>query len=278
MVGVDVFQEATEDAARADFKPGGDAFGDEAADGLRPEHAAGDLVNEAGAGFGARGDQLGGDVVDEGNGQIAEGDVGEDRGELGLSRLHERAVEGGRDGEGNDPFGAGGLGEFHGAVDGGGVAGDDDLVRRIIVGGGDDFALGSFGEESVQGAFREFEEGGHGADPGGDGLLHELAALADDADGVGKVEGAGGDEGGVFAEGVAGDKVGLEAFAAGDAEGGGGDGDEGGLGVFGLFQLLFGTVEAELADGEAEGLVGFGERGAGFGKRIVKRTAHSGEL
>ena len=50
----------------------------------------------------------------------------------------------------------------------------------------------------------EAEDGGHGALAGGDGGLHELAAEADGADGVGEGEGAGGDVGGVLAEGVAG--------------------------------------------------------------------------
>ena len=112
----------------------------------------------------------------------------------------------------------------------------------------------------------EAEDGGHGAFAGGDGLLHVAAAGADGADGVGEGEGSGGDVGGVFAEGVAGGEGGVDAAFGEDAGGGDGDGEDGGLGVLGELELVFGAFEDELGEREAEGFVGLVEDGAGDGE------------
>ena len=100
------------------------------------------------------------------------------------------------------------------------------------------------GYGSVFGA--EAEDGGHGALTCRDGFLHEAAAMADGADRVGKGDGAGGDIGGVLAEGVAGGPLRRDSFFREDAQGGDGDGADGGLLKFGELELIFGAFEAEL--------------------------------
>ena len=109
--------------------------------------------------------------------------------------------------------------------------------------------------------------------------MHELAAGADGADGVGEGEGAGGDVGGVLAEAVAGgvgdgEVAGFE-FGFECAQGGDGDGEDGGLGVLGLFEGVFGAVEDDAGEGEVEGVVGFFEDGAGGRIGIVEGSAHA---
>ena len=140
MIGVDIFEQAGEHASGADFHPVGDTCGDEEANGVGPADGAGDLIDEAGAGGFSGGGELGGRVLDEGDCEIGEVGGGEVCGETELGRFHEGAMEGGADGEEDDAFGSGGFCEFHGAGDGANVAGDDDLVGRVEIGGGDDFA------------------------------------------------------------------------------------------------------------------------------------------
>lgn len=144
MVRVNVFEQTGEDASGADFDPVGDAFGDEEADGVGPADGAGDLIDEAGTGGVTAGGELGGRVLDERDGEIREGGGGEVSGEAELGGFHEGAVEGSADGQGDYAFGPRGLGEFHGAGDGTGVAGDDDLVGRVEIGGGNDLPVGCF--------------------------------------------------------------------------------------------------------------------------------------
>ncbi len=232
-------------------------------------------MEETFPGIGAEADLKGLPVVDEGDGEIAELGGIEIGAEAFLSGGHEGAVEGGADGEDDGLPGTGGFGEIGGALHGGGVSGDDDLVGGVEIGGADDFALGGFGEDGIEFALGEFEEGGHGAESGGNGLLHVLAAVADEADGVGKVEGSGGDEGGVFAEAVAGDVIGGKAGFGEDGEGGGGDGEECGLGELGEFELVFGAFEAEAGEGVAESVIGGFEDVARGGVRIEEGLAHA---
>jgi hypothetical protein len=100
--------------------------------------------------------------------------------------------------------------------------------------------------------------------------LHELAAGADGAYGVGEGEGVGGDVGGVLAERVAGGvgdgemagaELGLE-----DAQGRDGDGEDGGLGVLGEPEGVLGAFEDDFGEGKTEGVVGFFKDGAGGGR------------
>ena len=60
-----------------------------------------------------------------------------------------------------------------------------------------------------------------------------------------------------------------------DALGGDGDGEDGGLGVLGELELVFGAFEDEFGEGEAEGVVGLVEDGAGGGVVVVEVAAHA---
>jgi hypothetical protein len=60
-----------------------------------------------------------------------------------------------------------------------------------------------------------------------------------------------------------------------DAEGGDGDGEDGGLGVLGELESVFGAVEDDVGEAKAEGVVGFFEDGAGGGVGVVEGAAHT---
>ena len=300
LVLVDLVDEAGEDFAGAYFDEVGCAFGDEELHALDPADRAGDLADEAVGDFGAAVEEAGVDVGGDGEGGVVEGDGFEGGGEGVLRGLHEGAVERSADLKHDGALGSGLLAEVGGALDGGGGSGDDGLVGGVEVGGGDDgvvggevFCVGIVGEwgevvgdlgaDVVDELGGEAEDGGHGSDAGGNGLLHELATGADGADGFGEGEGAGGDVGGVLAEGVAGGEGGAgdaffcEGFGK-DAGGGYGDGEDGGLGVLGELELVFGAFEDEFGEGEAEGFVGLVEDGAGGGEVVVEIAAHADGL
>ncbi len=240
-------------------------------DAVDPADGAGDLADEGVANDVGLQVELGVDVAGYGEARGLEGDGLELMLELVLGGHHERAVEGAADGEHDGALGTEFFAEFSHAGYGCGGAGDDGLVGGVEVGGGDDFG-GALGGDSGAGGFDvgevEAEDGGHSALAGRDGGLHELAAGADGADGVGEGEGLGGDVGGVLAERVArgvgdGEIAGVE-FGLEDAEGGDGDGEDGGLGVLGELEGVFGAVEDDVGEGEVEGVVGLLEDGAGF--------------
>jgi hypothetical protein len=77
-------------------------------------------------------------------------------------------------------------------------------------------------------------------------LLHIPPALPDDAHRVAEPQRACRHVGGVFAQAVAGDEVGLNAIRCEHAIGGDADSQDRGLRMFGQRQLLFRTVEYEI--------------------------------
>ena len=149
-------------------------------------------------------------------------------------------------------------------------------------------------EHAVRGGLRdelreprvvEADDRGHPALAPGAGRLHQLAAAADEADGVGEVEGAGGDEGRVLAHRVAGGEGGLgdvdaelrPALAHG-LEVGDRRGEERGLGVLGAVEVVLGALPGEPADRLAEGGVGGREHGGGGGGGLGEGAAHADGL
>src|ERR1700722_6361441 len=60
--------------------------------------------------------------------------------------------------------------------------------------------------------------------------------------------------------------------------GGDRDGEDRGLRVLGELELVFGALEDELREGEAEGLVGLVEDGARGGELVVEIASHSNGL
>jgi hypothetical protein len=192
-------------------------------------------------------------------------------------------VEGRADGEHDGALGSGFFAEFGGALYSGLAAGDDGLVGGVHIGGRDDeFVGGDVGADFEDLGDGEAEDGGHCALAGGNGGLHELAAEPDGTDGVGEGESVGGNVCGVLAQGVAGGEgdgeiAGFE-FRLEDAEGGDGDGEDGGLGVLGELEGVFGAVEDEVGEREAEGVVGLFKDGPGGGAGVVEGAAHADSL
>ncbi len=93
------------------------------------------------------------------------------------------------------------VGEFRGTLDGGGVSGNHNLFGRVEVGGFTDFAVGG-----VFADLRDFfrlhaQDRRHRPYSHRHGFLHVLAAVADGADGIGKVQRPGGNLRGIFAQG-----------------------------------------------------------------------------
>ena len=270
-------EQAGEDFAGAGFDEEICACGDEGLDTSRPADGAGDLFDERLADLSGGGDEVSRDIGGNGELGVAQFDGGEDAGNFFLRRLHEGAVEGRADLEHDDFAGAASFDELGGFFDGGFGSGDDGLVGGVEVGGGDGLAGGFLrGRAGFSDGFGvQGEDGGHGAFSSGDGGLHGTSAGFDGANGVGEVERAGGDVGGPFTEGVAGGESGMNAMLGEDAEGGDADGEDGGLGVLGEAEFVFGAVEEDAAEGEGEGFVGFGEGLGGDGEIFSEAAAHA---
>src|ERR1700676_5671062 len=166
-------------------------------------------------------------------------------------------------------------GDFDGAFYGTGMAGDYGLIRRIKVGGGADFAIGGALAGIGHYRGRQAHDGGHCSYACGDGFLAVGAALPDQLHGIGELQCAGSYEGGVFAEAVAGYKIGSEASFREDAIDGHGTGEEGGLRVGGELQIVFGAFTADFGDGETEGFVRLVENRAGYRIFIRQFLAHA---
>ena len=127
----------------------------------------------------------------------------------------------------------------------------------------------------------EAEHGGHGAGVRVAGLLHQPAALVDEADAVLEAYGTGRNQRRVFAERVAGDEGRVGADGArldcGD-ESGDAVRDERGLRVDSARELVLGALEAEPGEREAKGLVGGLEDGARGRDLLVEVPAHADVL
>src|SRR4051812_36657112 len=117
-----------------------------------------------------------------------------------LRWLHQRTMEWCAYGQHFGAFGAAFIGESGGAFDRSGIARDDNLLRRVDVGGGKTVAVGRL-VENRRNLFKfHAEYGSHSPYAYGYGFLHVLAAIADGAHSVGKCERSSRDVGGVFAQ------------------------------------------------------------------------------
>jgi hypothetical protein len=107
-------------------------------------------------------------------------------------------------------------GERDGALHGRAVAGDDDLERRVHVRDLDHLAACGVGAHLLDRRELDAHDSRHRAGSDRHGFLHELAALAHDADRVREAQRAGDDQRRVLAEAVAGGQRGFEtALGAG---------------------------------------------------------------
>ncbi len=254
-----------QDGVRADLQEAGDAFGPQGAHAVVEADGVADVPHPVLGGGEVLSGEGAGDVRDDGQGGPVVGQAFGHAPELVEHRLHERRVEGVRDGE------AAGLLEVRGERLGlGGVAGDDD--GRRAVDGGDADALGEQRHHLVLG-------GAHGDHRAALGQrLHEPAARGDQRGGVGEVEDAGDVRGGDLADGVPrevvrGQAPGLHQAVEGDLER-----EQRGLGVLGAGERR--RVRAEhgraqaLAEVGADLVEGAGERG----ELLVQLLSHAGAL
>src|SRR5207249_3856019 len=150
--------------------------------------------------------------------------------------------------------------------------------RRVHVRDLDHLALGRVGAHLLDCGELDAHDGRHRAGADWYRLLHELAALAHDADRVGEAECARDDQGGVLTEAVAGGQRGLETALS--ARGGRRyrGGQDRGLGVGRQRQVGLGPLEHQPSEVEAERVVGFLKDRLGAGRALVETLAHADRL
>ena len=112
------------------------------------------------------------------------------------------------DSQADHPAGAGRGGGLHASLEGLLVAGDDHLAGGVVAGDADVAAavLADAGADVLDLGGLEPQDGRHAARATGAGIVHELAALLDQQQGLLKLERAGGDERAELAQAVAGDE------------------------------------------------------------------------
>ena len=213
--------------------------------------------------------------------RVAERDAGEHAAHALRGLGHTRGVGGDRDRELDGALRAQGLRDRERGLDGRALPGDHDLARRVPVGDAEHAVDRCLRDQLRQPLVVEADDRGHPPLASAARALHLHAPLADEADGVGEVEGAGGDQGRVLAHRVPGGEGGVGAV---DVECGPllADGleirdrrrEQRRLGVLGPVELVLGAFPGEPADRLAEGLVGDAERVGGGGRGLGEGAAH----
>jgi hypothetical protein len=127
-------------------------------------------------------------------------------------------------------------------------------------------------------AFGQFEQSGHGAYACGHGILHELAARANEPKGVSKLQAAVRNQGGVFAEAMSGDDGRVVAQFGEDAKSGNRRSKNGGLGIGGLLEFFLRAFKTQFGEREPKSFVSFCEGASRDGKFSGQTVAHAGEL
>jgi hypothetical protein len=112
------------------------------------------------------------------------------------------------------------------------------------------------------------------------GFLHELATGVDQLESVDEAERLGCGEGGKFAEGESGGGLELEGggFFEEELKGDPADEVDSGLGVFRLGEFIFRAVEADLAEGVTQGVIGLVEESLGGRECLGEVAAHTDAL
>jgi hypothetical protein len=111
-----------------------------------------------------------------------------------------------------------------------------------------------------------------------DGFLHVLTAIANKAEGIGKVERSGCNQRGILAQAVAGHEGRINSGTVEYAVRGNGNGEQGRLSNFRFEQFFLRTFKAELGQGIAEGIIGLFKGLAGYWFLFGKVSAHAGLL
>ena len=161
-------------------------------------------------------------------------------------------------------------GQFgQGAVHCGGVAADDDLAGRIVVGRHHHAFAGGGGADFLHHRVLGAEHGRHGAGARGHGLLHQAAAFAHQAGTVGQAQASGSHQRGVFAQAVAGQhrRAGAALRQPGAPHGHAGR-KQRGLGELGLVELVFGALLGQRPEVNAGA---FGRFVEGFAHQRLRR-------
>ena len=192
--------------ARTDLDEGGDAGRGHPLDGADPVDAGRQVLDELGpAGLGGL-DRAAVLVGQERDVRVVEGDPGQ-RLAHAVGRLgHQRGVRRDRDRQDDGALGAERLGELRAGLDGRALARDDDLARGVAVGDDEDAVLRGRVDQLGEPRIVEADQRRHRAVATLPRRLHQAAALADEPDAVGEVEGAGRDERRVLAHRVTGDE------------------------------------------------------------------------
>jgi hypothetical protein len=222
---------------------------------------AGELAGEEAAGSAAAADDSGLGVGDQGDLEVAEVDAVQGLAEGALGRAHQGGVEAAADGQGQDPLGAGVQGASGGLLDRLRLAGDDHLAGGVGVGQEHLADLAAHvAAELADGLVGEAEDDPH--HPGAAGLVGELGPANDQLQALLEADPAGREQGGVLAQGVAGDQVGPQALLAGQEVAGGRVDVDGRLGLAGVGQGGVARLQ-DLDHVPAEELGGPDERPAG---------------
>ena len=191
-----------------------------------------------------------------------------------LSELHERAVEGARNGERNG-LDTGSSAIFDELVHAGDRTGHHDLARAVDVGRNHSTGiLHGFAKFKNLG-FVLAHDSGHGTRVLGTGAGHEFATGTHQAEAVIEAETAGSVNGGVFTEGMTCHVVKGKTFGLEEFHHHGRHGKKCRLGVVGALQNFFGTFGHELGERETENLVGLHHELPGRFKSRSQRLAHA---
>jgi hypothetical protein len=158
---------------------------------------------------------------------------------------------------------AGGLGQFDGPGDRSGVSGDHYLIRRIQVRRGHNLASRSFGQERVQLALWQLQQGRHRAHADGNRFLHVFATLAHQTDGIGKIERLSCHQRGVLTQTVPRDEIGLNVLVVEHAPSGHRNRQQRRLHVLGKLERLGRAFETKSGERESQSVVGLVENRAG---------------
>ncbi len=176
-------------------------------------------------------------------------------------------------------------GDGHRTLDRFRMAGNHDLARRIVIGGGADHPslLRRLRGNLLRLRQVEAEQGGHCADPDRHRLLHRLAAQLQEARGITERQAARRGERRILAEAVPRDKAclggkGPFAFGLQHLQHGLADRHQGRLGVLGQGQIALMTLEHQLGKLLLQGLVDLLEDVAGGRKGLGQGPAHADGL
>jgi hypothetical protein len=214
---------------------------------VMPQNRRCELANESGLEIVAAGYRPGRDVGDQRHLGIADCNISQVVAKRTSCAGKQRRMEGAADIQGYDALGAGRLERFTGGGHGSDLAADGHLTFGVVICQHDDTAFGR-GLPTYIGDLvaRQAHDRSHGAGDFPAGSEHQFSALADDAQTVGRRQGAGNHGCRELTQGMAGHQRGRDAEIPQGQADRNRMGQDGGLGVTGFGQDLAGTFEHDL--------------------------------